>query len=78
MIPYIERALSGEKVYSQVIVDTTWGPIFTACYPARSNLDGTGDIVGALCMEMDMQSAYGMVVKTKKFLQSVVRLSGWC
>ncbi len=66
MIPYIERALSGEKVYSQVIVDTTWGPIFTACYPVRSNLDGTGDIVGALCMEMDMQSAYGMVVKTKK------------
>ena len=66
MIPYIERALSGENVYSQDIVDTTWGPIFTACYPVRSNLDGTGDIVGALCMEMDMQSAYGMVVKTKK------------
>ena len=66
MIPYIERALSGEKVYSQDIVDTTWGPIFTACYPVRSNLDGTGDIVGALCMEMDMQSAYGMVEKTKK------------
>lgn len=66
MVPYIERALSGENVYSQDIVDTTWGPIFTACYPVRSNLDGTGDIVGAFCMEMDMQSAYGMVVKTKK------------
>lgn len=66
MIPYIERALCGENVYSQDIVDTTWGPIFTACYPVRSNLDGTGDIVGAFCMEMDMQSAYGMVVKTKK------------
>lgn len=66
MIPYIERALSGEKVYSQDIVDTTWGPIFTVCYPVRSNLDGTGDIVGAFCIEMDMQSAYGMVEKTKK------------
>ena len=66
MIPYIERALSGENVYSQDIVDTTWGPIFTACYPVRSNLDGTGDIVGAFCMEMDMQSAYGMAEKTKK------------
>ena len=66
MIPYIERALSGENVYSQDIVDTTWGPIFTACYPVRSNLDGTGDIVGAFCIEMDMQSAYGMVEKTKK------------
>lgn len=66
MIPYIERALSGENVYSQDIVDTTWGPIFTVCYPVRSNLDGTGDIVGAFCIEMDMQSAYGMVEKTKK------------
>lgn len=66
MIPYIERALSGENVYSQDIVDTTWGPIFTVCYPVRSNLDGTGDIVGAFCIEIDMQSAYGMVEKTKK------------
>lgn len=66
MVPYIERALSGENVYSQDIVDTTWGPIFTVCYPVRSNLDGTGDIVGAFCIEMDMQSAYGMVEKTKK------------
>ena len=65
MIPYIERALSGENVYSQDIVDTTWGPIFTSCYPIRSNLDGTGEIVGAFCIEMDMQSAYGMVKKTK-------------
>lgn len=65
MIPYIERALSGENVYSQDIVDTTWGPIFTACYPVRSNLDGTGEIVGAFCIEIDMQSAYGMVEKTK-------------
>lgn len=64
MVPYIDRALSGETVYSQDIVDTTWGPIFTACYPVRANLDGTGEIVGAFCIEMDMQSAYGMVNKT--------------
>lgn len=64
MVPYIDRALSGETVYSQDIVDTTWGPIFTACYPVRANLDGTGEIVGAFCIEMDMHSAYGMVEKT--------------
>ena len=64
MVPYIDRALSGETVYSQNIVDTTWGPIFTACYPVRANHDGTGEIVGAFCIEMDMQSAYGMVEKT--------------
>lgn len=64
MVPYIDRALSGETVYSQNIVDTTWGPIFTACYPVRANHDGTGEIVGAFCIEMDMQSASGMVEKT--------------
>ena len=64
MVPYIDRAISGENVYSQDIIDTTWGPIFTACYPVSANLDGTGEIIGAFCIEMDMQSAYGMVEKT--------------
>lgn len=33
MIPYISTALEGETIYSQDIIDTTWGHIFTACYP---------------------------------------------
>lgn len=66
MVPYIDRAISGEIVYSQDIIDTTWGPIFTACYPVRANHDGTGEIIGAFCIEMDMQSAYGMVEKTNR------------
>ena len=64
MVPYIDRAISGENVYSQDIIDTTWGPIFTACYPISANHDGTGEIIGAFCIEMDMQSAYRMVEKT--------------
>ena len=64
MVPYIDRAISGENVYSQDVIDTTWGPIFTACYPVSANRDGTGEIIGAFCIEMDMQSAYGMVEKT--------------
>ena len=64
MVPYINRAISGENVYSQDIIDTTWGPIFTACYPVSANHDGTGEIIGAFCIEMDMQSAYGMVEET--------------
>ena len=57
MVTYIEQALSGKVVYSNKIVDTTWGHIFTACYPVEAS-DGTGDIIGALCMEMDMESTY--------------------
>ena len=33
VVPYIEDALSGNTTYSNQIVDTTWGHIFTACYP---------------------------------------------
>lgn len=65
MVPYIEKALSGKTVYSQDIVDTTWGPIFTACYPVIAE-DGSNEVIGAFCIEMDMQKAYGMVEKTNK------------
>ncbi len=33
MVPYISTALKGETIYFQDIIDTTWGYIFTACYP---------------------------------------------
>lgn len=67
MIPYIERALDGEVVYSQDIVDTTWGHIFTACYPIEAN-DGSGQIVGALCIETDMENTYTFVAQHRKTL----------
>ncbi len=64
MIPYIEDALAGEKVYSQDIVDTTWGHIFTACYPVYAS-DSSGKVIGALCMEMDMEDTYSFIAKSK-------------
>ncbi len=60
MIPYIETALSGEKIYSRDIVDTTWGHIYTACYPVFAN-DNSGDVIGALCIETDMESIYSFI-----------------
>lgn len=65
MIPYIDSALSGETIYSQDIVDTTWGHIFTACYPIRSDGD-SGEIIGALCLEMDMESTYDFLSQSRK------------
>ena len=62
MIPYIERALSGERVYSQDSVDTTWGHIYTACYPVCAP-DDDREIIGALCVEMDMESAYATIAE---------------
>ena len=60
MIPYISAALDGETIYSQEIMDTTWGHIFTACYPVRAT-DGSHEIIGALCVEMDMESSYAWI-----------------
>ena len=65
MVPYIEKALSGETTYSQEIIDTTWGHIFTACYPVRDKA-GRGDIIGALCMEIDMEDTYAFLAKSEK------------
>ncbi len=56
MVPYINAALSGEIIYSKEIVDTTWGHIFTACYPVWDD-DGVS-VIGALCMEMDVEDTY--------------------
>ena len=61
MIPYINKALSGKKVYSQDILDTTWGHIFTACYQVKDT--DTGEIIGALCIETDVESTYAFIEK---------------
>ena len=59
MVPYIERALAGETVISQDIVDTDWGHILTACYPVHDT--ETGETIGALCVEVDMTSTYNYI-----------------
>ncbi len=55
LIPYIEKAINGESVISQDIVDTSWGHVFTACYPVRNQ---DNEVIGALCVEMDMEYMY--------------------
>lgn len=65
MIPYINSALSGKTIYSQEIIDTTWGHIFTARYPVKAT-DGSNEIIGALCIEMDMESAYTFLSKSSR------------
>lgn len=64
VVPYINAALSGETIYSQKIIDTTWGHIFTACYPVMAS-DGSGEILGALCMEMDTEDTYAYLEKSR-------------
>lgn len=65
MIPFISQALEGKTVYSQEIIDTTWGHIFTACYPVRAN-DNSSEIIGALCIEMDMEPTYEFIKQRNK------------
>lgn len=65
MIPYIAKALSGETVYSQDIMDTTWGHIFTACYPVLDS-EENGRVIGALCIEMDMEDTYEFIARSQR------------
>ena len=72
VVPYIEDALAGNTTYSNQIVDTTWGHIFTACYPVKAV---NGEIVGALCMEMDMDNTYMFLEKSNKTTFRTARIA---
>ena len=73
MAPYIQTALSGEPVYSRDVVDTTWGPIFTACYPVK---DENGQVMGALCVEIAMNTTYQFLKRSSQTTVSVALTSG--
>ena len=75
MVPYLERALAGEKVHSQEIVDTTWGHIFTACYPIYSQ-DNKDEIIGVLCMELDMESTYQTIKMSNNSASHIAIVAG--
>lgn len=77
MIPYIETALSGENVYSQEIIDTTWGHIFTACYPVYAN-DNSAEVIGALCIEMDMEPTYDFISERNQIAVIVGSVGAAC
>ncbi len=74
MIPYIEAALGGQTIYSQNIVDTTWGHIFTACYPVMAS-DGSGEVIGALCIEIDMESTYTFLAESHSKITRITMVS---
>ena len=63
MISFIDTALSGQIICSDGIVDTAWGHIFTACYPVW---DDTGAVIGALCMEMDVEDTYDFLEQSNE------------
>ena len=71
---YIELALAGESVHSQQIVNTEDGHIFTACYPINSN--ETGEVIGALCIEIDMQSTYAFMEDRRETLVTTAAAGG--
>lgn len=65
ILPNLEAALSGKISYSQDIVDTTWGHIFAAFYPVYSKTNPE-EIIGALCIEIDMESTYKEIERNNR------------
>ena len=65
IVPCLEDALSGKTSFSQDIVDTTWGHIFAAFYPVYSK-ENPEEIIGALCIEIDMESTYKEIERNNR------------
>ncbi len=70
VVPFIAAALDGRSVYSQDIIDTDWGHIFTAAYPVRAK-DGTNDIIGALVIETDMEPVHRYIAERSRIAAAV-------
>ncbi|WP_322151019.1 hybrid sensor histidine kinase/response regulator [Paratractidigestivibacter sp.] len=75
MVPYISQALAGQAVYSQEIIDSDWGHIFTACYPITSN--ETGEVMGVLCIEADMEGTYTFIASRQQTLVNTGIVAGF-
>ena len=60
-------------MYSRDVVDTTWGPIFTACYPVK---DENGQVMGALCVEIAMNTTYQFLKRSSQTTVSVALTGG--
>ena len=73
MVPYIERALAGETVYSRDIIDTDWGHILTACYPMYDSAHK--EILGVLCIEMDIENTYRFIADHKRTMLEVAAMA---
>lgn len=65
MLPYLEDALSGNVSYSRDIIDNARGHIFAACYPVYSK-QNPDEIIGALCIEIDMESTYREIEESNR------------
>lgn len=61
----LERALSGETVLPEKILDTDWGNIFIAYYPLYNE---SGEVIGALGIEV---AGDDCIVNAARVLQSV-------
>ncbi len=57
--------MSGKVSYTHHIIDTQWGHIFAVCYPVYSSTN-PDEVIGAICMELDMESTYTEIEKNNK------------
>ena len=62
MVPYLEAALSGKTIHSQKII-IPHGAYFYRLLSVIAS-DGTNDILGALCIEIDMEDTYRSIERS--------------
>ena len=72
---FAQNAFEGDFVYSNKIVHTKYKYVYLACYPIRSSI--TQEIVGVLCVEMDMQEIYDTINERNSVAMNAAMIGGF-
>ncbi len=64
IIPQLTRCINGETIAANDILQTSWGPIFLTCWPARNI---SGKVEGIVVMEFDAANTYRNTQQNKYY-----------
>ncbi len=75
LVAFAKAAFEGDFVYSNKIIHIKYNHVYVACYPIRSSL--TQEIVGVLCVEMDMQDVYDSINERNGVAMNAAMIGGF-
>ncbi len=75
LVSFVKKSYDGDFTYTDHIVHTKWGYVYAACYPIRSSV--TQEIIGFLCVEMDMQDIYDSMNERNSVAMNAAMIGGF-
>lgn len=75
LVSFVKNSYDGDFTYTDHIIHTKWGYFYAACYPIRSSV--TQEIVGFLCVEIDMQDIYDSINERNGVAMNAAMIGGF-